>query len=142
MHPAVSARPWSGSHHSDAIGAPPATPGAARFEVLAAASTELTELLRGYTDLINIENGYASGKPQLDFQLKDRATALGLTNSDIARQIRVSGRAYPVFDIARLVMKSPERFLVEFSVRRKGDNVDRWLIGMQRLRRKSLDGAG
>ena len=37
------------------------------------------------------------------------------------------------------VLPHPE---VEEYVRRKGDNVDRWLIGMQRLRRKSLDGAG
>ena len=36
------------------------------------------------------------------------------------------------------VLPHPE---VEEYVRRKGDNVDRWLIGMQRLRRKSLDGA-
>jgi hypothetical protein len=28
---------------------------------------------------------------------------------------------------------------VEEYVRRKGDDVDRWLIGMRRLRRKSLD---
>jgi len=59
-------------------------------ETLAAASTELTELLRGYSDLINIENGYASGKPQLDFKLNDRASTLGLTNNDIARQIRAA----------------------------------------------------
>ena len=36
------------------------------------------------------------------------------------------------------VLPHPE---VEEYVRRKGDNVDRWLIGMQRLRRKSVDGA-
>ncbi|MEC7975447.1 MAG: SDR family oxidoreductase, partial [Pseudomonadota bacterium] len=37
------------------------------------------------------------------------------------------------------VLPHPE---VEEYVRRKGDNVDRWLFGMQRLRRKSLDSAG
>lgn len=41
----------------------------------------------------------------------------------MARQIRVSGRAYPVFDIARLVMKAPDRYLVEFAVRRKEKQV-------------------
>ena len=34
------------------------------------------------------------------------------------------------------VLPHPE---VEEYVRRKGDDVDRWLIGMRRLRRKSLD---
>ena len=36
------------------------------------------------------------------------------------------------------VLPHPE---VEEYVRRKGDNVDRWLVGMQRLRRKSIDAA-
>ena len=36
------------------------------------------------------------------------------------------------------VLPHPE---VEKYVRRKGDNIDRWLVGMQRLRRKSVDGA-
>jgi hypothetical protein len=36
------------------------------------------------------------------------------------------------------VLPHPE---VEEYVRRKGDNIDRWLVGMQRLRRKSVDGA-
>ncbi|MEM7080543.1 MAG: SDR family oxidoreductase [Pseudomonadota bacterium] len=35
------------------------------------------------------------------------------------------------------VLPHPE---VEEYVRRKGDNVDRWLVGMQRLRRSSLEG--
>jgi hypothetical protein len=29
---------------------------------------------------------------------------------------------------------------VEEYVRRKGDNVDRWLLGMQRLRKRTLEG--
>lgn len=56
---------------------------------------------------------------ELDVRLVPEADGV----ENIARQIRVSGRAYPVFDIARLVMKSPDRFLVEFAVRRKGDSV-------------------
>jgi short-subunit dehydrogenase len=30
---------------------------------------------------------------------------------------------------------------VEEYVRRKGDNIDRWLLGMQRLRKRSVDGS-
>ena len=57
-------------------------------EVLARASGEMAEILRGYTDLRDIENSYAAGKPQLDFTLLPNARTLGLTASDVARQLR------------------------------------------------------
>jgi len=57
-------------------------------DVLAAASTDLAQQLRTYTDLTQVENGYASGKDQLDFVLRPEARALGLTASDVGRQIR------------------------------------------------------
>lgn len=38
----------------------------------------------------------------------------------IARQIKLGGRAYPLFDIAALVAQKPERFHVEYRVLRKG----------------------
>jgi len=57
-------------------------------EVLASASAELAETLRGYSDLSDIENSFAAGKPQLDFALLPAARTLGLTSSDIARQLR------------------------------------------------------
>jgi multidrug efflux pump subunit AcrB len=59
-------------------------------DVIAAASQELTEALRSYPALANINNGYASGKPQLDFEILPAAATLGLTASDIARQMRSS----------------------------------------------------
>ena len=60
--------------------------------------------------------------PPVGLEVRIMPESDGLDN--IARQIRVSGRAYPVFDIARLILKSPERFLIEFSVIRKGDTVE------------------
>ncbi len=36
----------------------------------------------------------------------------------LARQIKLTGRAYPLFDIAGLVLKRPDRFHVEFTVRK------------------------
>ena len=57
-------------------------------EKLAAASEEVTQALRGYADLANISNGYAAGKPQLDFHLLPAARTLGVTASDVARQMR------------------------------------------------------
>ncbi len=56
--------------------------------VLAAASAELTTTLRSYDDLINVNNSHSSGKPQLDFSLRSEAHELGLTSSDVARQLR------------------------------------------------------
>jgi len=37
----------------------------------------------------------------------------------LARQIKLTGRAYPLFDIAALILKRPERFHVEFTVPKK-----------------------
>jgi hypothetical protein len=39
----------------------------------------------------------------------------------LARQIRLTGRAYPLFDIAFLVLKKPERYTIRFSVIKKPD---------------------
>ena len=59
-------------------------------DVLAVASESLTETLRGYEALTNVENGYAAGKPQLDFHLAPQARMLGLNGADVARQLRSS----------------------------------------------------
>jgi hypothetical protein len=39
----------------------------------------------------------------------------------LARQIKLSGRAYPLFEIAYLVLKKPERYHVQLSSRKKED---------------------
>lgn len=39
----------------------------------------------------------------------------------IARQIRVTGRAYPLFQIAHLVLQKPERYTVKLSIKKKPD---------------------
>ena len=39
----------------------------------------------------------------------------------LARQIKTTGRAYPLFDIARLILQKPDRYTVTFSVKRKAD---------------------
>ncbi len=59
-------------------------------DVLAAASSELAQVIRGYPDLMNISNSYTGGKPQFDFHLLDNARTLGLTGDDVARQLRSS----------------------------------------------------
>ncbi len=60
-------------------------------EVLEEASADLAAALAAYSDLTNIENGFASGKQQLDFSLKEEvATPLGLTSQMVASQIRTA----------------------------------------------------
>ncbi len=39
----------------------------------------------------------------------------------LARQIKMTGRAYPLFDIAQMILQKPERQLVRFSVIKKPD---------------------
>jgi hypothetical protein len=39
----------------------------------------------------------------------------------LARQIKMSGRAYPLFDIAQMILQKPERHVVVFSVKKGAD---------------------
>ncbi|MCA9707244.1 MAG: efflux RND transporter permease subunit, partial [Myxococcales bacterium] len=59
-------------------------------EVLAAVSGQVEEELRAYPSLRNVANEYASGKPQLDFHLREQARSLGLSSNDVAVQLRSS----------------------------------------------------
>ena len=40
----------------------------------------------------------------------------------LARQIKLTGRAYPIFDIAHLILKRPDRYHVAFRVAKKADD--------------------
>ena len=50
----------------------------------------------------------------------------------LARQIRLTGRAYPVFEIAQLILRKPERYEVRFETLKKGDQVAQqlWLCNL------------
>lgn len=39
----------------------------------------------------------------------------------LARQIKMTGRAYPLFDIAQMILQKPERHSIAFSVKKKPD---------------------
>jgi hypothetical protein len=39
----------------------------------------------------------------------------------LARQIRITGRAYPLFEIAQLILSKPERHLIRFSVKKNAE---------------------
>ena len=39
----------------------------------------------------------------------------------LSRQIKLTGRAYPLFDIAGLIIKRPERYVVQVAVKKNPD---------------------
>ncbi|MGW8161911.1 MAG: efflux RND transporter permease subunit, partial [Desulfobulbales bacterium] len=53
-----------------------------------AASAELAEALSYYPNVIDIDDGFAPGKQQIDFKVLPEGQSLGLQAADIARQIR------------------------------------------------------
>jgi multidrug efflux pump subunit AcrB len=57
-------------------------------EVLVAAADEVMDILRGYSDLTQIESSYAAGKTRLDYHLLPQGQSLGLTSFDLGRQLR------------------------------------------------------
>jgi hypothetical protein len=50
----------------------------------------------------------------------------------LARQVRLTGRAYPVFEIAQLILRKPERYEVRFDTVKKGEQVAQqlWLCNL------------
>ncbi len=60
------------------------------IKVLERASSELAAALEGYPKVIDVDDGFAAGKQQIDFKIRPEAQSLGLRAADIARQIRQS----------------------------------------------------
>jgi multidrug efflux pump subunit AcrB len=57
-------------------------------KVLEQAAEDVAAKLRTYAGVTDVENGVALGKPQLDLTLRPEAVSLGLSATDIARQVR------------------------------------------------------
>ncbi|MGD2108627.1 MAG: efflux RND transporter permease subunit [Phycisphaerae bacterium] len=55
---------------------------------LESAARDLARSLETYAGVTDIDDGFASGKPQLDLRITDEARSLGLTHNEIGRQIR------------------------------------------------------
>ncbi|MCH2110525.1 MAG: efflux RND transporter permease subunit, partial [Polyangiaceae bacterium] len=58
------------------------------LEMLEAAAADLAESLSAYQGVYAIDSGFSPGKEQLDMSLKSSARALGLTEAELARQLR------------------------------------------------------
>ena len=53
--------------------------------------------------------------PEIDLSLRPEDKGV----ESLARQIKVTGRAYPLFDIAQMILQKPERHLVQFAVKKE-----------------------
>ena len=60
------------------------------MEVLEKASARLARSLEGYEGIIDVDDGFALGKPQRDFTILPTGRSLGLTPAEIGRQIRAA----------------------------------------------------
>ncbi|MCP4272691.1 MAG: efflux RND transporter permease subunit [Gammaproteobacteria bacterium] len=58
------------------------------FESLEAAATELEKKLSEYDGVFDIRNTFSSGSQEIQLAIKPEAEALGLTQSDLGRQVR------------------------------------------------------
>ncbi len=58
------------------------------IDLLEKAASEVAEALGFYPNVTDINDGFAPGKQQVDFQIKPEARSLGLRSREVARQIR------------------------------------------------------
>jgi multidrug efflux pump subunit AcrB len=59
-----------------------------RIDVLEKAGAELAQALGFFPNVTDIDDGFAPGKQQIDFQIKPEGRSLGLRSREVARQIR------------------------------------------------------
>ena len=60
------------------------------IKVLENASAELAEAMEYFPNVIDIDDGFAPGKQQIDFKIRPEAQSLDLHAADVARQVRQS----------------------------------------------------
>ncbi len=58
------------------------------IDLLEKAAAGVAEAMRFYPELKDIDDGFAPGKQQIDFQVKPEARSLGLRSREVARQVR------------------------------------------------------
>ena len=86
-------------------------PRAARGRVFAGAT--------GRTPAVSTRANAAKPLPLPEVDLSLRPEEKGVES--LARQIRMTGRAYPLFDIAQMILQKPERHVVVFSVKKNAE---------------------
>ena len=59
-----------------------------RMDLLEMASADLAKALAYFPNVEDVDDGFAQGKQQIDFQVRPEARSLGLTSQAVARQVR------------------------------------------------------
>lgn len=57
-------------------------------QTLELAAADLAETLKGFNGVTDINDGFARGKPQLDFKMRPAGQAMGITATELGRQVR------------------------------------------------------
>ncbi|HHI68156.1 MAG TPA: efflux RND transporter permease subunit, partial [Planctomycetes bacterium] len=57
---------------------------------LEAAARELAGILEGFDGVTEVDKGFSPGKPQLNLKVRPEASSLGLTSTDLGRQVRAA----------------------------------------------------
>jgi hypothetical protein len=70
---------------------------------------------------MKIANPNAAKRPRRCWKFPSCFCRTKKASNQLARQIKMTGRAYPLFDIARLILQKPERYSVKLAVRKKAD---------------------
>lgn len=60
------------------------------MDVLETAAAELANRLASFAGVKDIDDGFAAGKPQVDLKLRSEGASLGMTASDLGRQLRAA----------------------------------------------------
>ena len=61
-----------------------------QLKLVKSAVSRMLTTLKAYDYVRVVDDGFSLGKVQLDFRVKDSARSLGLTASDLARQVRAA----------------------------------------------------
>jgi len=97
-------------------------------QILEAAATRLASELHSYAGVSDIDSGVSVGKEQLDLELQPEALARGLTETDVARQLRAAfygaaaGRQQRGRDELRIFVRYPPE------ERRSLSQVERFIV--------------
>ncbi len=59
-------------------------------KTLEAAARELAGILEGFSGVTEVDKGFSPGKPQLNLKIRPEASSLGLTATDLGRQVRAA----------------------------------------------------
>ncbi|MGM0669239.1 MAG: efflux RND transporter permease subunit, partial [Gemmatimonadota bacterium] len=97
------------------------------------AASTLAQRMEEYAGVINVDPGFAGGKPQLDLTLKPVARAMGLTEAGMARQIRSA-----LFG-AEALRQQRGRYEMRVMVRLPEEDRDR-MFGLEQFRLRTPEG--